>query len=530
MIKKQIRIIAICAAAFIVMIAAYFAVLKPMLDKANQPEAVDIKLLPGEELGVTNRIMITSKVERADMKTVEVKNKDDDFKVIHHLGQNYYYVENAEKVPINQETIASFFTNVGYLLSMERVAAKDIEDGNEILADVSQFGLHPDNPEVYFTVTKTDDSWYKIIIGDKIPTTGGYYVMYEDKDGLRPAIYILDTMMEDTILSTRYSIMLPIISQPIAQNEILYIDNFKFYSGADLLVDIYDAPIPEGSEMLVNPQMRYPAPYIISDKYSMLTSAFLNFTGDKVVRAFSADEIIKYFYTDTGDEINQDLMNILQDYGFDQPTARITFDFKDKNYYFIFSKPNEAGNYYVLSLDFGSIVEISPAKLTLEGDSQPFVQWGLLKFVGKEIFDKNINDVASMVIKVPGKDDAVFTFEGTGQDIKVTGNGKDLIVNKIGDDDYFRGYYYSMLSIQLEDYGMDIYKNDDLLLLETIITMKDGTALDYKFYFVEDVTRRSFFKLNGSGDFYVNRDKVMKLRNDTELVLQNQPIAKDAPE
>jgi hypothetical protein len=440
-------------------------------------------------------------------------------------------------VPIDQEIIASFFTNVGYLLSMERVAAENAgDDTEEILEDFEPFGLNPDNPEIYFIVTKTDDEWYKIIIGDKIPTTGGYYVMYEDKNGLRPAIYILDTMMEDTILSTRYSLMLPIISEPIPQNETLYIDNFKFYKGRELEVEIYNAPIPEGSDMLVNRQMKYPTPYPVSDAYSSYIYLFVYFAGDRVVYTFSEDDIVA-FNTEDGD-LSDEAAAKLHELGFDEYTAQISFDYKDRDYYFVFSKPNEAGNYYVLSMDFYSIVEISPASLKLEGYPQIILDWDLFKFVRKSIFDENINDVGSIVVKVPGKTDAVFDFKTVEQEnekgdlvevLQVNGNGVGLTVNKIGDDDYFRGYYYSILSIDLEDYETNIYDGKDPML-EMIVTTKDGIIRDYKFYFVEGQTRRCFYTINGVGDFYVLRDKVLKLINDTERVLQNLPIAKEARE
>ena len=513
-LQRQMIIIGLCVAFFAVLAAIYFFILQPIIEKMGQKEEVHIELLDGEEIGIGNRIMITRKYERGDIKNVQVKNKEDHFKLIHHLGQNYYYVEGAELVQINGETVASFFTNVSYLLSMERVAAKDIEDGNEILENLEPFGLNPDNPDVYFVVTTIEDVWYKIIIGDKIPTTGGYYVMFEDKDGVRPAIYILDTMMEETILSTRYSIMLPLIAIPIPQNETYLIDNFKFYKGRDLMVDIYNAPIPEGSEALVNWQMRYPAPYDVSDRYSSLTMSFVYFAGERVVYAFGID-----------DEIDED---ILTKFGFDEVSARITFDFHEKEYDFIFSKKNENGNYYVISMDFYSIVEISPEneRMKMQGELQPFVEWDLLKFVNKPIFGENINDVETIEIKVPGKGNAFFELEGVGQELEVKGNGVDLIVNG-----GFRDLYYSILSIDLEDYATEteIYEEKDPML-EMIITTRDGLIRHYKFYFVEETTRRCYFSINGAGDFYVLRDKVLKLMNDTEKILQNLPIDREARE
>ncbi|MCL2096825.1 MAG: DUF4340 domain-containing protein [Oscillospiraceae bacterium] len=357
-IQKQMFIILLCIIIFSVLVVLYLFVLTPIIERLNAPVTTFIEdiegdpdgkrnfknskgeilltLLPGEEVltfGVNHRILISPKIERAQLKNVQVKNTADSYKLIHHLGNNFYYIEGAEMVPVNGEIIASFFTNIGYLLSMERVAAKDIDDGNIILGDLEQFGLNPEDPGIYFVVTTIEDEWYKIIIGDKIPTTGGYYVMYEDKDGLRPAIYILDTMMEETILSERYSLMLPVIAEPIRQNEILFADNFRFYKGRDLFVEIYNAPIPPDSDRLVNYQMRYPAPYMVSDRYSSLMMAFVYFAGDKVVYAFKEDDIMA-FLTDEVD-FSDEAVEKLSEFGFDEYTAQISFDYDGRDYYFI---------------------------------------------------------------------------------------------------------------------------------------------------------------------------------------------------
>jgi len=552
LLQKQMMIISICAVCLIILAVLYFIVLKPIIDKLNEPDEIKIEVLYDENGNDTSRkvvknkkgeiletllegevidersylknprILVTPQVVRADMKSVQVKNKEDNYKLIHHLGNNTYYVEGAELVPINGEVIASFFTNAGYLLSMLRVAAKDVDDGSEILENLEPFGLKPENPESYFIVTKTDNTWYKIIIGDKIPTTGGYYIMYEDEKGLRPAIYIVDTTIEETILSTRYSIMLPVIVEPIKMNESYLIDNFNFYKNGELFVNIYEGPIPENSEAFVNHVMGYPAPYMVSDNYSSLIYQITNIMGDRVVYAIGIE-----------DEFDE---NIIVEYGFDEYAARITFDFKEKKYDFIFSKQNENGNYYVWT-DFMSIVEVSPEKLKLEGIPQSFIEWDILKFVDKTIFSYNINQVSSVEIKIPGKENVLFTIapdpnSDKERDRIVKGNGKDLIV-----DGGFRDFYYSILCIELVDFinidtDTSVYTEKEPMA-QMIITMDDGFGTlvrDYKFYFDEEYTRRCYFTINGTGDFYVPRDKIKKLITDTDLILQNLPIAKEAPE
>ena len=499
MIKKQMRTIAVCAFAFVVLAVGYFFILEPMLlsRSISTAEEVNIELLDGESLGQGNRILITPRADRADIKNVQVKNKIDEFKIVHHLGYSIWYIEGAEMVDLNGELLANFVINTGYLLSMLRVAAKDIEDGNEILDDLDQFGFNSDNS--YFIVTRTDDTWYKIIIGDKIPTSGGYYVMYEDINGLRPAIYIIDTMLEGTILAERYDLMMPVISRPLQeQMNYMYIDNFQLYKGPELFVELYQAPIPEGTDMIVNHQMRYPAAYTPdTTNYDAVLRTFVTFVGDKVVA--------------TGEDINDEL---LDEYGFDEFGYLVKFDLQDKNYQFLFSPLTENDTYYVLSLDYESIVEISAEKV-------PFLEWDLLKFVDKPVFSQHINDVSGITVITPEKTD-VFKLEGMDRDLVVTGNGVVL------DTDNFRQFYKAILYIEWWDYEKP--PEDMEPMLEMIITMRRGEEYHYRFYFVPTSTRRAYYTINGAGEFYVLRERVLKLMEDTSLALQNLPIEADAPE
>jgi hypothetical protein len=411
--------------------------------------------------------------------------------------------------------LSQFLVNVGYLLSMMRVAARDIDDGNDILENLEQFGFHEDN--AYFIVTRTDDTWFRIIVGDIIPTAGGHYVMYEDENGLREAIYILDRKMDDTVLSNRYSILAPVVCRPInAITETMFIDNIRFYSGLDLVVEVYNAEIPEDSNALLNRQMRYPAPYEVSDNLNnMLMTLLSGLRGERVVHAFGVDD------EDYDDEI-------LERFGFFDYANKITFDFIDPNdpnnireYYILFSHPNEDGNLYAFSIDFQTIVEISPEEV-------PFVGWDWTRFVDRAIFMRNIDEVESMTVRSPGRPDTTFMLEGLGRDLIVRGQETGGTLRTL-DTQNFRQFYKAILSIDLWELEEDTSYDADPIC-ELIINMRNGDVFEYAFYFVPTNTRRSFFTFNGVGQFHVMRDRVLKLINDTVLVLNDEPVNADAAE
>lgn len=543
-IKKQGFGIAVFGSLVAVLGAVYFLVLHPVLTREPDPEMMEMVILEGETINHADRftitplddadnnrvrieatggvrlenlrIMIRPRVERSQIRYVDVRNHVDEYRVVHHLGQNFFYVERAEFARVDPELLAQFVVNTGYLLSMLRVAARDVDDGNEILADLEQFGFHEGSAQ--FTVTKVDGSWYTIIIGDRIPTQGGYYVMYKDENGLREAIYILDTMMSDTVLSYRYSLLTPLVTRPVGNiNDMMFIDHFRFYRGRDLMVHIYNAEIPEDSNMLLNRQMLYPAPYSVSDNFSHLLAELLGgLRGERVVHAFGIDDLVN-----ADDENFDDKMGeAFERFGFVPYSAKITFLHHDEEYFILFSQPNEDGNYYVFDIHYQTIVEINP-------EDAAFIEWELRRFIGRDIFMRNINDVAQIEVRSPGQH-AQFTLEH-GEELIVRGGeyGGDL---EVIETQNFRWFYRSILSIELWEEQEDPRVDGTEALAELIITMLNGTVYEYAFYFVPGNTRRSFFTFNGAGEFYIMRDRVLKLIDDTARVLRGDTIDPDGLE
>ena len=74
MIKKRKKLIIIMLIAAAVLAVAYFAVLSPIIKKMNTPEDNSEELLDGEVLDSSGSIMMFEKIERANLKRIEVHN------------------------------------------------------------------------------------------------------------------------------------------------------------------------------------------------------------------------------------------------------------------------------------------------------------------------------------------------------------------------------------------------------------------------------------------------------------------------
>ncbi|MHC1695937.1 MAG: DUF4340 domain-containing protein [Eubacteriales bacterium] len=528
MLQKQLKTIIIGLAAFLVLLGAYFFIIKPFfIDQirhytVQMPDGDKVKELKfelakdetskvityddggvsktviasldenkdpyyerleeGESVGTTNRILITDHTEKDNIKSVAVHSPNGDFKV--NRIEDIFYIEGAELISTNAELMSSFFVNTGYLLSMKKIVST--------AQDYSEYGLDYEGDNVSsFTVERIDGSSYKIYVGDLIPTGAGYYVRMEGRD----SVHVLDTGLGESVLVDKRKLLQAYVSTPISQNEYFQITNFKIYKNRELFVEIINDEIPEGSDALVNYRMIEPARYELNtDNYDAVLRTFISFAGESVADTEISDET-------------------LEKYGFsDENASRISFDFKDKTYNFLISPLNENGKYYITAVEFGAIVEVPKETL-------PFLDWDIMKFVSPTLFSMNINDIASISVEADGVKDE-FKLEGTGQELVVTGNGKAM------DLPNFRQYYKSLLFLELQDYSEEPEEGAAPMCTMRIVT-DAGEELVYDFYFM--TTRKCFYTVNGEGEFYVIRDSVLKLISDTKKVLAGDEVIAEDP-
>ena len=173
------------------------------------------------------------------------------------------------------------------------------------------------------------------------------------------------------------------------------------------------------------------------------------------------------------------------------------------------------GYYYVYSLMFDVIAAIPQ-------DIYKWIDWDLIKYVESGIFSMFINDVATIEVNAGGekvKFDISYVNEGKGDDLTVLCNGKKI------DTKNFRQYYMALLYIQNGGYA----SMEDAEGLDPSATIKVTTAkgVEREYVFYDIATRKSYYTIDGKGEFYVSRDYIKKLASDTVKVQKNEPVIGD---
>ncbi|NLB16815.1 MAG: DUF4340 domain-containing protein [Clostridiales bacterium] len=491
MIKKRQKLIIIIAAAAAVLLVLYFAVLAPMLKVDDSKNEEIPNLLPGEVLGTNNRILLMEHIEKADIQSIEVHNEHGSY-TMYRGDDDQFYLEGNEGAPYSMTALSSLVVSSGYTLSMTRVT--------EDCSDMSIYGLADSDDPAWYVITKVDGNSHKVYIGDMIPTGAGYYVKYGDRN----AVYVLEGSLAATLLADVRDIITPILSYPISSTNYFQTKDFYIYRHGEPFVWITYLDDEEVKQQAKTGygvyKMLYPTDYTPSStNYDAVLQKFANFVGTRVVELGN-----------TGDTMPDET---LLKYGIDpeNPAYLVHYNYSGVDNYIMFSEPQEDGTYYAYSMLFNLIATVSP-------DTVNFLNWDLIKFVDRPIFQKNINDVSK--IEIISKDaNETFFLEGEGTTIQITpqSTGKTFDADMLQN---FRQFYKVMLSLEMEDYTEN--ESTDDLYLTMIITTDAGVVTEYKFYPYS--TRRCFYTINGEGEFYCLRDWVEKVAADCNRAVTGEAI------
>ncbi len=529
-LQKTARISIIFGAIALVGVIVYFAAIAPFLQSRNEyvPE-----LFEGEVYQYSS-IYILKPYERADIKSVEIKNSSEHYKLNSYKLENNsisFQLEENKDITLDEQAISALLADVrvlvtNYIPGQERVTTTATE------ADLVNYGLDAASDPAWFEVVLNDGNSYRVYVGRSLATSSGFYARLEgrknvvtDENGNTTEydiVYALQSSLSETVLSTSNKLVSKNLA-PYAGNQILSTNDFsltRFIDGKrKVIIQVGAVKNLSTSTNASSYEMLYPKAYMINE------DAYV----DKVLMSLSyvtASEIVAYgdkihdpeIYKAFGMDLDNERLEAFEDENF----AAVTYnyaDINDKDYedqvlilYFSDRKKDldETEYYYVYS-PFYEVVGKVPAE-TFE-----FVEWQLAKFTSPYLYHEYLTnteviDIYSEIkgletdyrFEISGKErsmhadvlkssnhEIVYTESANGEKIPLVYQAKYNIVGNTGIDYYgefenFRSLFYVLLTREFdlfEDFDTENLRPGDKPVASVSVTTspKDHPITYYKY-------------------------------------------------
>ena len=526
-LQKTARISIIFACIALVGVIVYFAVVAPLL-KTNGEYVPD--LFDGEYYSY-NSIYILPIRERSEIKSVEIKNSEDHYKLIsiqNESGGSSFKIEGSEHISIDEEMLSSLLADVRVLITNSPAGQERITTTatNE---DLAHYGLDEASDPSWFEVSLVDGTSYRIYIGNSLVTTTGYYVRLEgrknvvtDENGNTTEydiVYALQNSLADTVLKSS-AVVVSLDLTPYVGDTIFSATNFtltRMVNGKrEVIIQVglvEDQGIAASSQTY---KMIFPKSYVINeDAYSQSVLTNLAY-----VEAF---EIVAY-----GDKIHD--ASVYEAFGLDLDNDRLD-KFEDNNYAVVtFNCASTNDEDYESK---ASILYFSAKQTDLDGtnfyyvyspayeivgkvlaENYEFVDWKLANYTSPFLFFEYFTSTESIDIYcerenldhyflISGKErsrhvDVMTSTSGGQEKVYTTVNGeqvplvydaKYIAVNQgkyEGDFEIFRDLYYVLITRKLALYAeideSTTFAGSDVVARLAITTsLKDHPITYYKY-------------------------------------------------
>ncbi|MBO4501009.1 MAG: DUF4340 domain-containing protein [Clostridia bacterium] len=194
--------------------------------------------MPGYDIDgdtvTNNRPYMYPRITRSDVESIKIRNQYGSFRI--YRGKNAdgsygssFYFENSELCSYDQELFASLIVDCTYVLTYGKIREPNA------LAD---YGLDSEeNATAVIEVFTLDGAYHKILIGDPLPSSGGYYAKYYNKD----FVYLLGDSYSSSVLQPAEAYLNATLGYTISQTN-------DIYRVSDLLIRYFD----EGTDIYIN--------------------------------------------------------------------------------------------------------------------------------------------------------------------------------------------------------------------------------------------------------------------------------------
>ena len=497
-ISRQKRPVIICAAIFVVLLIAYFAVVRPLVNSGLEEETkAPIETVEGEVVGINDRYLMFPQIERKGIQSIQVENEYGTYEFYRDKNDEFQ-IRGFEGTSFDLTKFSSLVTSAGYTLAKVKVV------DNATDAELKEYGL--DKPKASWTLTTTTGVKYKVHVGYDLLTGGGYYCML---DGRR-SVYVLDTTLAETMFAPIEYMVSPIIMAGVAQDNYFMIDDFTLMNGDDVLFSakIVDPAKQNNPDALVEHIMQYPAAYFPdTDLLYEIFYSYMGLQGTEVVKLGVKEEDMKK-------------------YGLENPAHTMYFKYNGAEIMLFFSELQENGTYYAYSTLFPQYISV------VDFATVNYLELPLIDWINAYTFQQWITAVSAIEIKGSGADVKFSLTHGKDAD----GNATLAVDSSTGlhianaDIYNFRQFYKTLLSIDIQDYAglseadlKKVVKEDNCILTFTFYNLS-GDKTVYKFYPYSSSGRRALMTINGQGEFYVLTDLIEKIASDANKVLSGLDI------
>lgn len=532
--NRRTRSVIIAAAAIVLGFAVYlvlhFTVLKPDDTVVQKPTIGN----HGEQMA-NGKPFVINPIETDAFISIKVENENGDYE--YYKGtDNKFYFKGAEamiydeSLAWNQEDYSE--EEIQDILSSLPITTSLVNLTGYLLANQELVGYDKDHLEIYgldgkgkatLTVTYLGDDGNEVTetvyIGSPVVSGSGYYCMLEGRD----ALYILaDTYnVERCMFADVKAFLLPQVAPAVSSATYADVSTFSVKKNGEDFVSIRKASEEEYEQngqlfthVFITPKGYYPS----ADNLQTLLHSFVNFSGE---------EVLEFDITKRLEDPNEreGILEMFRLYSLMDAENRwnyeLSYSYPEFDITLYISKKLEVAVdgglegekefvYYVYSPDFDCIVEFKAEDLD-------WVEWDILTYMDNHSFSVSINNTSTIELKYEGVD-VKFTLTGEGQDLKVKSSNGVAV-----DTDNFRQLYKAILYTTMDGYADKPDEANKILSLK--ITLRDGNVYDYSFYGL--TARKAYYSLNGSGQFYINRDYVKQMINACSGILKGETVTVD---
>lgn len=487
-LQKQAIVIIAFSVLLVLGLVFYFAVL-PGLKKT---QASIGELYAGEyvdESGTT--LYMVTPLTRAQIAKIEVKNSMGTY-VLNEKGKGAgktFELEDAPGVALDEYSLAGVVVAAGQPITAPADSKNYRAHESATEKDLIRYGLDEDSDPNWFRVTRTDGTSFRIVLGNKLPTSANCYAYIDDPDRMvdvtlddgtvekRYIVYVLDSTSYQTLLFGKTALVGTLIGDYLG-NGVYYTSKFQIYKYLDgerkIAVDIEEAGSTSAGASQYN--MVYPGGYNV-DSEVLIQSVFPSMT------SFAAEQVMAI-----GNEIHEE--KVYTKYGLDLDKERLEAGTDKNNTKFYIKTTNTDGKETELTLYVSELYVLEDGStcyfayvpdqheiVQLSSDTFKWFDWAFGEYVDLRMFLEYIGSLDYFsVLEKDGSTDVRFTLTGNpfNHHVKVTtADGKMIIKDPVTGEDIVFDVNYKPDAVKPEFTGS--FENFRALYYVLITRMLDGT-------------------------------------------------------